>query len=412
MKAKNWFPKKIEDYLEKYYGNVGTRDTCRAYLKSYFTALNEEPNKYLRKNPDEIKQDLWNYTKLIENKPKKTQSAMLSVIKKYLNRNDIPIKDREWEDIRIRNNLVRGNRPITKKETPTAYDLKKVLSYADIKAKSLFVFCATTGLRIDEALSLNFNDINLEKRKVELLGDIAKFDIPRYTFFTPEAKELIKLWLPEREKQLQVRYRKSKFLREKLKKEGYEIKKVKFGTSKKQDYFIYKIFKHGKELTKKEVINLDNRIWPFNYSNAQKMWTSLLEKAGEPYNIRDTNPKLQQEKYVYNVHCLRRFWFTQLSTSRANVEFVNFMGGHISELDSSYKKYESEHMKQQLKKEYDEHMNYLYIFESQPDLTETNKQIQELMIDNQRLKEELSAMRAEITEIRLARLEKANGIKK
>jgi integrase len=383
MKKNDWHPKIIEDYLEKYYKNVDSRDTARVYLKSFFTTTNEDPKQFIKKSKEEITEIVWDFAKHIENRPPKTQASMLSFIKKFLVRNKNAIDEVEFEDIQIRNNLKKKVKAIAKKKTPTLQELKKILSYTtSIKAKSLFVFCASSGCRIDEALKLTFDDIDLEKRQVELRDDVPKFSEPRYTFFTPEAKELLDLWIPERKKMLQIRYKRSKYLRDKLERQGYEVKKI----TQKSPYKIngkeypnnkWKIFKNGKELSKDEIIKLDNRIWPFDYVNASRMWINLLDKAGHPFNEMDNNPKLKFKKFLYNEHCLRRFWFTQLASDRANEEYVNFIGGHTSELSKTYKDFESEIMRRKIKEEYENHVGCLSIFEAQPDLTGIHEQLNE-----------------------------------
>jgi integrase len=392
MRKHNWHPKIIENYLEKYYKNIDTRDTCRVYLKSFFKAIEIEPEDFIKLKTNQIQDLLFEFAKKVEEKPKKTQNAMLSIVKKFLIRKEIDVKEITWEDIRIRNNLIKGTRAITKKETPTANDLKKILSYATgIKSKCLFVFCASTGLRIDEALSLTFEDIDLNERKVTLV-EKAKFEIPRVTFFTTEAKELLELWIPEREKMLQRKYKTSAFVRTQLEGQGYRVIKKdrakKHYKENKYPFYKWHIYKDGKELSKEEIIALDDRIFPFDYVSAQRSWTNLLEKAGTPYNTRDYNPKLQYPRYLYNIHSLRRFYFTQLMFDRANEEYINYMGGHMSELDAAYK-FDNKLMLKKLKEEYDTHMNCLMIFEREPDLSEHNERLTQLEKENEQLRKDL-----------------------
>ena len=106
MRKHNWHPKIIENYLEKYYKNIDTRDTCRVYLKSFFSRIKREPKDFVKVPTKQIQEILFEFAKTIEDKPKKTQSAMLSIIKKFLIRNEIEIKEIIWEDIRIRNNII------------------------------------------------------------------------------------------------------------------------------------------------------------------------------------------------------------------------------------------------------------------------------------------------------------------
>ena len=291
MRKHNWHPKIIEDYLEKYYG-VDSRDTARVYLKAFFTEMNETPDKFIKKNKKEITKVIWDFAKKIEGRPPKTQNCMISFIKKFLVRNKKTIDEVEWEDIRNRNNLKRAS-PITKKKTPTQQDLKKILSYTTgVKSKALFTLLASSGLRIDEALSLTFNDIDLEKREVEIIDETGKRNISRIAFFTPEAKEQIELWIPERKRMLQRRYKTSSYVREQLKNMGYVVKREDIYNHKYgKPYYRWYVYKDRRELSKDEIINMDDRIFPFDYITAQRMWTNLLEKAGKPYNEINKNPR-------------------------------------------------------------------------------------------------------------------------
>ena len=411
MKTNNWHPKNIESYLRKYYSNEESRNTGRAYLKAYFTTMNKNPETYIKETSQkEILTDLLTYAEQIEGRAKKTQSIMLSMIKKYITRNDILIPESKWEDILIRNNLKRQTKAIAMRKTPTQTDLKKILSYADIKSKSLFVFCAATGLRINEALALTFDHIDMETRKVDLRDDIAKEDNQRFTFFTPESQEILTFWIPEREKALQRMYKKSQYLRDKLKKKGYEFKRVK---DKTRGYY-WKAYKDGKELTKEQLIKLDNRIWPFDYVNAQRMWAALLEKAGEPYNMMDRNPKFKDGgKSPYSIHSLRRYWFTQLSTDRANDEYVQFMGGHTTDLKQTYLNYyENEVYKKKMKEEYDMHIGALSIFESVPDLSGLQDDMKAKDERIATMEQELRDMKMQIIELKVLQHEaQLNGKK-
>ncbi len=391
MRTHDWHPKIIESYLVKYYKNKDSRDTVRVYLKAFFERIKKEPDELVQLPLEEIQNLLFEYAKKIEDKPKKTQKTMLSILKKFLTRNRIDIPELTWEDLQIRNNLKKGgSRPLTKKETPTGNDLKKILSYATgVKSRSLFVLLASTGLRIDEALNLTFDDIDLNEKKV-MLTDKAKFEIPRYTFFTTEAKELLELWIPERKRMLQKRYKTSVFVRNQFEKMGYTLTKKKVAESNGIVYNNWIISKDGEELTKEEIIQLEKRIFPFDYVTARRMWENLLEKAGHPYNKKDNNPKLQYPRYMYNVHSIRRFWFTNLMFDRTNEEFINYMGGHTTFLDNIYK-FENKVMETKLKTEYDTHASCLLIFESDTS-TETTKRLDEKDIQIKELQEKMGKM--------------------
>ena len=141
------------------------------------------------------------------------------------------------------------------------------------------------------------------------------------------------------------------------------------------------------------------------------MWANLLEKAGAPYNKKDTNPKLQYPRYMYNIHSLRRFWLTQLMFERANKEYVDYMGGHWTNLDAVYK-YENTHMRAVLKEEYDQHMKCLLIFESQPDLSGIHEELKEKDREIRYMKQEMHELRNMIGELGNKKLERLKELEK
>jgi integrase len=417
MKTKNK-SKTIEDYLTKYYRNIKTKKAVRWFIWEYYNLLNENPEDYFKRyKTKDLEDHLFKFLENIEERPPRTQSNLFSTIKNYFERNDVEIKRSVWDALRNRNDLGKS-RPITKKSTPTIQDLKKILSYANLKQKTLFLFCATSGLRIDEAVKITFDDIDIDQRKVHIRPDVAKGGFERFTFFTPEMKDLFEEWKKERLKLLQGKHIKSLYVRKMLEKLGYTIKMEKERKMKNKDgiekwYYRYIVLKDGKKLSRDELLNLDNRVFPFSEKNAIAIWTTLIEKAGSPYNHRDTNPKFKKPRYMYNQHCLRRFWFTQLSSSRMNSEYFNFIGGHMSELGSTYIRYlDNPIWIDKIKEEYDEHMNSLMIYETAPDLSDVHKELVEKDKQIKDLKDMMDEMKAQILELRLEKLEKANGIKK
>jgi len=274
----------------------------------------------------------------------------------------------------VRNNLRRA-RPITQKATPNNADMRAILSYGDIKSRTLFAFVCTTGMRIDEVLGLTFDDIDMKKCHVRIRREIAKGGSSRDTFFSIETKELLEKWIPERVRHLLRRYKKSTFVRSKLEQEGFELRKCN------GEWYVYK---NDKRVNKEDLIKMENRIFPFDYQNALLIWHNLLEKAGDPYNRKDG------KYYLYNIHSLRRFWFTQMESSGANINFINYMGGHESELNSNYTSFDV----RKLKEDYDKHQNYLSIFSRmdeidkliKPELQKQDSAISDLAVENVELK--------------------------
>jgi len=413
LRKHNWHPEIIEEYLKKYYTNPGSRKTTLVYLKKFFKTIEMEPDDFLELSNKQMEDILFSYAEKIEKKPKKTQVGCLSAIKKFLERHEVDIKSNKWEDLRIRNNLKKSTYAITKKATPTQNDLRRILSYCTgVKSRALFMFLASTGLRIEESLLITFKNIDMEQRKVELVEE-GKSELPRYTFFTTEVKEQLELWIPERKRMLERRYKTSRYIREQFKKKGYEVKREDiFETHKKgKPLYRWKIYKDGRELSKGEIIEMEDRLFPFDYITAQRMWANILEKAGDPYNKKDNNPKLQHPRFIYNIHSLRRFWLTQLMFERANKEYVDYMGGHWTNLDAVYK-YENAQMRTVLKEEYNQHMKGLLIFETQPDLSDVHEELKEKDREIINMKQEMHELRNLISEIGNRKLDRLKELEK
>ena len=338
----------VKEFLLKKTTSKRTAKTYRSFLKKYFNILEvENIDNYFKSNRDYTK-DVWTLAIAVNKFAPKTQKTLIACVKKFLERYDVELKSREWEDIKVRNNL-KNVKPVTQKRTPNNNDLKSILSYGGIKTRALFTFVSSTGMRIAEVLSLTFSDINMDTRHVRIRGEIAKGGKPRDAFFSEEAKELFERWLPERERLLLTHYKKSGFVRDELKRKGYTLKQVKGEWS---------VYEKGKQVSKEELVSNESRLFPYGYNNAVEMWHRLLEDAGDHYSKKDNG------RYMYNIHSLRRFWFTQLESAGANMYHINYMGGHESELNATYTDFEL----RDLKKSYDEKMNFLSIFSEMKDV--------------------------------------------
>lgn len=390
----------IEKTLNKITKKPGTKATYRSYLNLYFKILNiKNPDTYFNDNRDYTK-DIWNVAEKIEDMPPKTQHTFISCVKRFLIRNDVEIKSREWEDIATRNELKTAY-AIVDDVIPRSSQLKRLLQLAEPKINTLVQFLATTGCRINEALQLTLHDIDMDKRMVTIKPEISKTNKKRYTFFTEETKQILEMWMIERKRFIMNSFTKSIYKRNNLKSKGYEIKKS--GDK-------WKISKDSKRLKKEDLVPLEERLFPFTSQNANLAWVNLLEKAGEPFNQKDMNPRLKHPRYRYHFHSLRKFWFHSFQNTDANKNHIDFMGGHQSLLDRTYTDFLNH--PEALKKTYDTFSSCLYIFESTPDLTDIHEQLSEKDKQIQDLKETMDEMKAQILELRLEKLEQINGVKK
>jgi hypothetical protein len=201
-------------------------------------------------------------------------------------------------------------------------------------------------MRIDEVLSIEFDDINWEMRHVHIRESISKTRTERDTFFTEEAKTILLEWLKERPKFLTNSFRKSLYVRK-----HYEA--LEFTFQKRDNVWI--AYKDRKQF---DITQLDKRLFPFHYTNAVSMHNNMIEKAGAPYNEKDNNEKLKDSRYKYHIHCNRKFWETAFASTRAPKAHIDYMIGHESQLDRTYTKFKLD----DLKKTYDKFSYCLSIF--------------------------------------------------
>ncbi|GAI37625.1 unnamed protein product, partial [marine sediment metagenome] len=262
----------IEKTLDKITKKPRTKAVYRSYINMYFKLLKvSNPNEYFTDKRN-YTADMWKVADEIINMPPKTQQTFISCVKRFLIRNDVEIKTMEWQDIYSRNELNEAY-ALTNDVIPKPEQLKRLLQLANPKIKTLAVFLATTGCRLNEALQLTWNDIDMDSRMIKLSPEIVKRRGEkgrRYTFFTEETKDLLESWKQERVRFLKNSMNKSIYVRNRLETQGYKIKR---------ENNKFKIYKNGKKIDKKEIIALEQRIFPFSSQTATVSWHGLLEKA-------------------------------------------------------------------------------------------------------------------------------------
>ena len=328
----NYEKNTIERYLEK--TSKKSQGTYKCLLKKYFDSIGRDPDCYVPvdfeflENGDRKKavkifySDLDKFAKTLKGIPPTSIHTQFSSIKKYFSVFHVDLPEQCWKDWQTMAGVERVH-PATKKLTPTSEDIKYICSEARLKQKALVSFASSTGLRIAEILNVALSDIDWKNRSVLLCG---KGSYKRIVFFHDECKEILQEWLLKREDYIKNKTRKSKFVRD-----GKQIKD-------------------------------DDRLFPFAEFTAREMWKRLLNNAGSPYSDKDiVNGK---GRFKYNFHCLRRYWFTQLEGARAPNSHIDAIGGHISELDSTYKQIESHtsELAKEYKKTYDKHSSCLNVF--------------------------------------------------
>jgi len=339
---------------------------------------------------DKYEDDIRRFATSIKDIPPKTQGGYISAIKKFFEVNRIDLPSQLWNQIKILNHIKRI-RPITMDKIPDQADLKAIISHGGLKERALFLVNATSGTRIGELTDLTFDNLKLEKRMLIIRDTTAKDHYQRITYITEEAKIAFEEWLKERRRYLKHKYVKSLYVRKQLEKQGYTIKM----NSEK----IWEVYQGDRKLTIDEIVDLDKRVFPFTTHTARQMWNSMLEKAGTPYNEKDNNPQLNRPRYKYHIHCLKKFWKSQmrgLVKTETERQHINSMIAHESQLDEIYAPFQPE----DLKETYDKYCDILSIFSDRhelekvikPKIKEQDTAIASIMRENQKLTEQVDQM--------------------
>jgi len=138
--------------------------------------------------------------------------------KNFLEAHDIEIFDRKFKlKVKIPRAVRRSKEPLSKDTI-----VKILETCSNIRLKTYVLFLATTGCRASEGCAVRLCDLDLDKCKAYIRGDLSKAKTDRYIFLTDELVNQLRLWLD-------YKYRmRRKYLRE-------EHKNIYF-TPNKNDY--------------------------------------------------------------------------------------------------------------------------------------------------------------------------------
>lgn len=349
----------IEDFL-KHYESQNTIKSYRRQIKKYFEVIDQNPNTYLDNGRDYRKDIEYYWNNHLRGMPPLSRTQGLTAVKmfleEYLDENifNIQLSPKFFKKLKRR---AKGTRAITQDKVPTPKDLKTIISHTDCKGKALLLTLATSGMRINEALSITKDDIHLDETpaRIEIPSRITKTGEARTTFITDETKYAINEW--------------------------YKIR---------EDYMKY-ADKCAKKGTRPEN---DNRVFPFHYQRAWNIWLNAIKKAKLSMKDKTT------DRYKFHIHVLRKFFRSRLPKS-IGVDMTEFLMGHENYLTREYRDYPDE----ELAKEYMKGAEKLLIFETPADTSDLREEMSNMQKNIQELK-------AELTELRLEKLERMNGIKK
>jgi len=246
--------------------------------------------KYLQNNPD-TEGDIRKFLAALDGKPSKTVTCYTQVVKVFFQDQGVKVSDEAWNKIRRRGYMPKRVRAETRDKKPTKIMLKKILNYADLKARAQILFLISSGARIGETLQLVKDDFdfNSDPPRVHIRAKITKGGVgERTVFFSYEARDAIQDWL-----------------------------KIKDTLTKRGTNGDFS----------------GPRVFAWNSASARFMWNLACDKAG--YGDRDK----RTERRVYHLHSLRKFFRTKIGL---DLDIIHALMGHTEYLDASYLRLEEE----------------------------------------------------------------------
>jgi len=276
-----------------------TKVVYHSILRHFFTivygsfieadgGLNYQAQRYLKDNR-RYQDDINNFVEhMKQNNNSYTIRMHLSVIRTFLNENDIELPHRFWKGLGKR---IKGTRAVTQDKIPTISEFKSILGYMPKWGRAYFLMLATSGMRPSEALQLKLSDIQLDTSppKILLRAEYTKTGNSRFTFISAEAKEALLEWLKERE--IWIR----------------------------------------SDSIKPEI----SAIFPFKYIDIYHLWRNATKENG----LRQSDP--QSGHQLLHPYVLRKFFRTNLGTASSiiPVDVIEALMGHEQYLRDVYKKY-------------------------------------------------------------------------
>ena len=269
----------------------GMMDFC-----SYLEMLPNDALDYLRRNDVYKVLDGYVAWMLKDKFAPNSLRNRLSAVKKFLAINDFELDNAK---MRVKVDLPRYH-AVTADRVPTPEELRSVLTHMDARGKTLVTMLASSGMRVGEFLTLRVKDIDLSKNPatIHLRAEVTKDRQQRYCFISDEAATFLK-----------------DFLRDRVDNPG--------------DY-IFPTSTRGQE---HKTGNL-----PMSYWNADHIFSLALKNAG--LAVKDDHGR-----DTIHIHCLRKFFFTQMLQPLGR-DIAEALMGHKLFLDSAYRRYTEDQMRE------------------------------------------------------------------
>ena len=320
-------------------------------------------DKYLKEKRN-YPEDMANFVVNLHDRPPLSARQTFIRVKEffsYYNR-ELSSKDLKF----IRNKLPKGNARTMEKDMDIE-TIRVILQHLDTKGRALVLVLASSGMRINEALSVTLDDVDLKSKPscITVRGETSKTGDTRMTFMSAEAAQAVHEWLKVRADYIRTSANRNNGL-------------VKSG--------------RGKTKTADD----DGRLFPFSDQNASVLWDTALTKANLLSRDKTTNRK------QLHYHQFRKFFISQLSLI-VSKEIAEMLAGHNGYLTGSYRRY----TKKQLAEEYLKGQHLLTIqapkelqemeSEFKAKLQGHSEMLEHIVRENMQLKEQITKRDTEFT---------------
>ncbi|MGA2120989.1 MAG: site-specific integrase [Methanoregula sp.] len=334
---------KIADYL-KNYNNSGTAQGYYSAVYHFIDFIYGKQRKLYRVGDGEREkyeklvdkyleskrnypEDMANFVVSMHDRPPLTARHTFIRVKEFFNyyNRELSSKDLKF----IRNKLPKGNARTMERDMDIE-TIRTILQHLDVKGRALVLVLASSGMRINEALSVTLDDValNVTPSCISVRGEKTKTGDARITFISSEATQAVNEWLKVR----------GDYLRSSAKRNNGLVKSGRGGKKSGDD---------------------DGRLFPFSDQNASAIWDTALGNAGLLSRDKTTNRK------QLHYHQFRKFFISQLSLI-VSKEIAEMLAGHSGYLTGAYRRY----TKKQLAEEYLKGQHLLTI--------QTPKELQEI----------------------------------
>lgn len=366
---------KIADYL-KHYDNPSTAGGYSAAVYTYLDFIygkqrtgarvtDEEKkryekllDKYLKEKRD-FPGDMAGFVVSLQSRPPLSARQTFTFVKEFFNHYDreLPAKNLKF----IRHKLPKGNVRTIEKDLDLD-TIRTILQHVDTKGRALILVLASSGMRINEALSLAVEDIEFKHKPtvITVRGETAKNGDNRITFLSAEATAAVNEWLKVR----------GDYIRSSANRNNGLVRNGRGSSKTGED---------------------DGRLFPFSDQNASTMWDNALVKAGLLSRDKNTNRK------QLHFHQFRKFFISQLSLV-VSKEIAETLAGHNGYLTGSYRRY----TKKQLAEEYLKGQHLLTVqapkelqemeSEFKAKLRDHGEMLEHIVRENMKLKEQVAEM--------------------